>query len=175
MSADSRTSVLIVDDIEDNRVLLERSLVSAGYATTSCDSGRAALSIISNAKPDIVLLDWMMPGLSGLETLAAIREIYDSVRLPVIMCTAIDEDVSIVSAINAGANDYITKPISLPVLRARMSLHLNQRAIVDTLDCEKAKVEQRLGAQMRAMFNSLQTPTEGVADDSGAPDRGSPE
>lgn len=152
MSGDLRRMVLIVDDIEDNRVLLERYLASSGYATKSCDSGRKALSIISQCKPDIVLLDWMMPELSGLETLAAIRELHDSVRLPVIMCTAVDEDVSIVSAINLGANDYITKPISLPVLRARMALHLKQSAIVDSIDSDKVKVEQRLGEQTRILL-----------------------
>ena len=155
MTADTRRTVLIVDDIEDNRVLLERFLASSGYATKSCDSGRKALSIISQSKPDIVLLDWMMPELSGLETLAAIREIHDSVRLPVIMCTAIDEDVSVVSAINLGANDYITKPISLTVLRARMALHLKQRAMIDSIDSDRVKVEQRLGEQTRVLLERL--------------------
>jgi DNA-binding response OmpR family regulator len=153
MIGDTRRTVLIVDDIEDNRTLLERFLATSGYATKSCDSGRKALSIISQTKPDIVLLDWMMPELTGLETLAAIREMHDCVRLPVIMCTAIDEEVSVVSALNLGANDYITKPISLPVLRARMALHLKQQAIVDRIDSDKVKVEQRLGEQTRILLN----------------------
>ncbi len=152
MSSDNRRTVLIVDDIEDNRVLLERYLASCGYATVSCDSGRKAISIISQSKPDIVLLDWMMPGLSGLDTLAAIREVHDSVRLPVIMCTAVDEEVSMVSAINLGANDYITKPISLAVLRARMALHLKQREMIAGIDSDREKVEQRLGEQTRILL-----------------------
>ena len=97
--------VLIVDDIEDNRVLLERGLRSCGYATVSAASGPEALSIISCGKPDIVLLDWMMPGLSGLETLRGIRELYPASALPIIMCTAIGEEMSVVAAIGAGAND----------------------------------------------------------------------
>lgn len=145
--------VLIVDDIEDNRVLLDRALKSSGYATTLAESGREALSLISRRKPDIVLLDWMMPELTGLDTLRAIREIYSAAKLPVIMCSAIGEEMSVVAAIDAGANDYMTKPVSLPILRARMAAHLEQRAVIDTLDSEKEKAERRLSEQTRAMFD----------------------
>ena len=147
--------VLIVDDVEDNRILLERGLKTCGYATESCDSGRAALSIISQRLPDIILLDWMMPDLSGMDTLLAIRELHDNARLPVIMCTAMDEEMSVVAAINAGANDYMVKPISLPILRARMKVHLEQRALVDTLDHQKSAAEQRLSDRTRAMFEQM--------------------
>lgn len=147
--------VLIVDDIEDNRILLDRGLKSCGYATETCESGREALSIISQKVPDIVLLDWMMPDLSGMDTLVAIRELYDSARLPVIMCTAMDEEMSVVAAINAGATDYMVKPISLPILRARMKVHLEQRALVDTLDSQKTLAEQRLTDRTRAMFDQI--------------------
>jgi DNA-binding response OmpR family regulator len=147
--------VLIVDDVEDNRVLLDRGLKSCGYATETCESGREALSIISQNPPDIVLLDWMMPDLSGMDTLVAIRELYDSARLPVIMCTAMDEEMSVVAAINAGATDYMVKPISLPILRARMKVHLEQRALVDTLDTQKTMAERRLNDRTRAMFDQI--------------------
>ncbi len=157
VAVNAQKRVLIVDDVEDNRILLERGLKSCGYATESCDSGRAALSIISQRLPDIILLDWMMPDLSGMDTLLAIRELYDSARLPVIMCTAMDEEMSVVAAINAGANDYMVKPISLPILRARMKVHLEQRALVDTLDTQKSLAEQRLSDRTRAMFDQIPT------------------
>ncbi len=150
--ADSRRTILIVDDIEDNCVLLQRALTSGGYVPVVAESGRKALSIISVSKPDLVLLDWMMPELTGLETLVAIREIYDSVRLPVIMCTALGEDSSVIQALQAGANDYIVKPINLPILKARMALHLKQQAIVGSIDGEMATVEQRLHDQARALL-----------------------
>lgn len=152
MTADNRPHVLVVDDVEDNRVVLERYLTNAGYAVTSCHDGLAALSSLSRRVPDIVLLDWMMPGLSGLETLRAMRETYDSVCLPVIMCTAVDEDVSVISAISLGANDYVTKPINLPVLRARMALHLSQRDRVQGIVREKSAAEQRLSDQTRRLL-----------------------
>ena len=146
--------VLIVDDLEENRTLLERALKSSGYATESAESGREALSKISRRVPDMVLLDWMMPELSGLDTLRAIRERLPSSRLPVIMCTAIGEEMSVVAAINAGANDYMTKPISLPILRARMSAHLEQRAVIDALGSDKAKAERSLDEQTRVKLGS---------------------
>lgn len=146
---------LIVDDIEDNRILLARALKSSGYATILVSSGREALAVIAEQAPDIVLLDWMMPELSGLETLRAIRETHPSSHLPVIMCTAVDEEMSVVEAINAGANDYVTKPISLPILRARMAVHMEQRAAIDALDHEKASAERKLHEQTRALFNRL--------------------
>lgn len=150
----SQRSVLIVDDIEDNRILLERSLVSAGYRTiTACD-GAAALSEISNRTPSIVLLDWMMPGLSGLETLKAIRETHTAARLPVIMCTAVGEDEHVVEAIEAGANDYVVKPISLPILRARMNAHLSQSDMVSSLDNEKSETKKRMAMQMRRLMEA---------------------
>ena len=73
----------------------------------------------------------------------------------VIMCTAMDEEMSVVAAINAGANDYMVKPISLPILRARMKVHLEQRALVDTLDTQKSIAEQRLSDRTREMFDQI--------------------
>ncbi len=144
--------VLIVDDIEDNRVLLERALKVSGYRTVSVDSGQKALAFLSQDTPDIILLDWMMPGLSGIETLRTIRETHSTAHLPVIMCTAIGEDENIVEALNIGANDYVTKPISIPVLRARMAAHLTQKQTVNTLDNEKAETRRRLNEQTRRLF-----------------------
>jgi DNA-binding response OmpR family regulator len=144
--------ILIVDDIEDNRVVLDRGLQSSGYATMLAESGREALSIISRRLPDMVLLDWMMPQLSGLDTLRGIRELYPASRLPVIMCTAVGEEMSVVAAIHAGANDYMTKPISLPILRARMATLFEQRAVIDTLGSAKDVAERKLGEQARAIF-----------------------
>jgi DNA-binding response OmpR family regulator len=147
-----RKLILVVDDVEDNRMILDRALTSSGYATALAQSGREALSLISRQVPDMVLLDWMMPELSGLDTLRAIREMYPSAKLPVIMCTAVGEEMSVVAAIDAGANDYMVKPISLPILRARMAAHFAQRAVIDTLGSAKDAAERRLTEQTRAML-----------------------
>jgi DNA-binding response OmpR family regulator len=147
-----RKLILVVDDGEDNRMILDRALTSSGYATAIAQSGRQALSLISRQVPDMVLLDWMMPELSGLDTLRAIREMYSSSKLPVIMCTAVGEEMSVVAAIDAGANDYMVKPISIPILRARMAAHFEQRAVIDTLGSAKDEAERRLTEQTRAML-----------------------
>lgn len=154
-SAQLQRTILIVDDVEDNRIVLDRALKASGYATVLAGSGQEALSIISKRVPDMVLLDWMMPQFSGLDTLRAIRELHPSTRLPVIMCSAVDEEMSVVAALGAGANDYMTKPVSLPILRARMAAHLTQRAVIDTLDSEKVRAERKLSEQTRALFGQV--------------------
>ena len=146
--------ILIVDDIEENRDLLDRALRNSGYETVTALNGREALSIVSTVVPDLVLLDWMMPQLSGLDTLRAIRELYPRSVLPVIMCTAVGEEMSVVAAIAAGANDYITKPISIPILRARMAALFDQMAVISALDARKSAAELRLLERTRSMLGS---------------------
>lgn len=152
--SDQQSIAVIVDDIAENREILQRYLEASGYATRICVNGREAITLISQEKPDIVLLDWMMPELDGIQTLAAIRERYDPATLPVIMCTAIGEEVSVIGAFNAGANDYITKPINLPVLRARMRHHLQQQAIVETVRNDRQRAEETLSKHTRRLFEN---------------------
>lgn len=144
--------ILIVDDVEDNRAILARQLKRAGYDTCTCEDGRSALEMVSTNPPDLVLLDWMMPGLSGLETLKAMREHHDLNMLPVIMCTARDEESSIVNAIESGANDYIQKPIKMPVLLARISAQLMRKAAVAALGAANQDLEQTLAHRTRQLF-----------------------
>jgi len=146
--------ILIVDDVEDNRVVLDRHLRRSGFATELCCDGMTALSQISSAEPpDLILLDWMMPGLSGLETLKAIRERYDENQMPVIMCTAIGEETSVVVAIQAGANDFVMKPINFPILMARLRSQLMRKTAMDMLQREKADLENVLVQRTRDLIN----------------------
>lgn len=145
-------TILIVDDLEVNRALLERSLASAGYRTLSAECGASALALLTNNPVDLVLLDWMMPGLSGLDTLRAIRLTHSQDQLPVIMCTAVGEDENIVEAIESGANDYVVKPISLPVLRARMATHLSRSATMAALEHDRDASVKRMSEQMRRLM-----------------------
>lgn len=145
--------ILIVDDVEDNRVVLDRQLRRNGFETSMCEDGVEALAEITSNPPDLVLLDWMMPNLSGLDTLKAIREHYDANVLPVIMCTARDEESSIGSAIEAGANDYVQKPIRVPVLLARISAQLIRKASADALGAVNLDLENTLAQRTRAFFD----------------------
>ena len=148
------TRILIVDDVDDNRVVLQRRLDRIGFRTETCEDGMKALAAISIDPPDLVILDWMMPGLSGIETLKAMREHYDMNALPIIMCTARDEESSIVDAIEAGANDYIQKPIKMPVLLARMSAQLMRKAAVAAIGAANLDLETTLALRTRELLET---------------------
>ena len=145
--------ILIVDDVEDNRIVLDRQLRRAGYETAMCEDGVKALAEIARDCPDMVLLDWMMPNLSGLDTLKAIRDHHDANALPVIMCTARDEESSIGAAIESGANDYVQKPIRMPVLLARITAQLTRKAAVKAVNEMNAELEQTLAHRTRNFFD----------------------
>ncbi|WP_366918563.1 response regulator [Acaryochloris sp. IP29b_bin.148] len=123
----SSLKLLVVDDIEANRDMLGRRLQRKGYDVVLAESGEAALELIATTEIALVLLDIMMPGIGGIETLKRIRQTYSQEQLPVIMATAKDTSDNIVEALELGANDYITKPIDLPVALARIQSHLKTR------------------------------------------------
>ena len=155
--AGGKTRILIVDDVEDNRIVLKRQLERNGFETTLCEDGVAALAEVSANPPDLVILDWMMPVLSGLDTLKGIREHFDSNQLPVIMCTARDEESSIGVAMDAGANDYVQKPIRMPVLLARVSSQLIRKAAVEALGAVNEDLEATLAQRTRLLFEQRST------------------
>jgi diguanylate cyclase (GGDEF)-like protein/PAS domain S-box-containing protein len=122
----SRTAnLLVVDDQEMNRDMLKRRLERKGYRVKTAQSGLEALDRIQSELPDLLLLDVEMPGLTGLEVLSRVRENHSRLRLPVIMVTGRTESESIVQALTLGANDYITKPVDMPVAAARIETHLS--------------------------------------------------
>jgi CheY-like chemotaxis protein len=124
------TRVLVVDDNEMNRDILSRRLQRRGYSVNAAHDGEAALSAISRGTFDIVLLDVMMPGLSGYEVLERIRKTYSLAELPVIMATSKDRGEDVVRALRIGANDYVTKPVDFEVLVARMETQLTLTRLV---------------------------------------------
>ncbi len=148
----AKCRILVVDDVEDNRVILQRHLQREGFATSVCADGISAIGQVASDPPDLVILDWMMPQLSGLDTLKAIREHYDANQLPVIMCTARDEESSIGVAIEAGANDYVQKPVRVPVLLARITAQLIRKAATDALGAINHDLEDTLAQRTRALL-----------------------
>lgn len=117
--------LLVVDDIEDNRTVLRRRLMVAHFQVDECASGAEALAKLAERRYAAVLLDHMMPGMDGLETLQRIRERWSKRELPVIMVTARDEDPLVIRLLEAGANDFVAKPFSFPVLAARVRAQLD--------------------------------------------------
>ena len=115
-------TLLIVDDIAENRDMLSRRLERHGYLVETAEDGPSALDIIASQPIDLVLLDVMMPGMSGLEVLQEIRRSYSRLELPVIMVTARKESFDLVEALALGASDYITKPVDFAVAMARIEV-----------------------------------------------------
>ena len=106
--------LLVVDDEELNRDVLSRRLRRAGYAVEVAESGPAALKVLEQQKIELILLDNMMPGMTGIDLLKLLRATHSPAALPVIMVTALAESERIVQALTMGANDYVTKPVDFP-------------------------------------------------------------
>lgn len=120
MTHDTLGRLLVVDDEEMNRDMLGRRLELEGYSVDLAEDGEVALSRISETAYDAVLLDAMMPGMSGYDVLRAVRQSQSALQLPVLMVTARSQSEDVVQAFEAGANDYITKPINFPVALVRV-------------------------------------------------------
>jgi eukaryotic-like serine/threonine-protein kinase len=121
-------SILVVDDNEGNRDMLARRLQRSGYTTHVAGDGPEALALIEAQPFDLVLLDVMMPGMSGLEVLEVVRQTHSVAALPVVMATARDQSGDMVEAFLKGANDYVTKPLDMPVVLARIGTQLELKA-----------------------------------------------
>ena len=116
--------LLVVDDNEMNRDMLSRRLSRLGHTVVTAEDGHQALDLIEQQEFDMILLDIMMPGLSGLEVLKILRQTYSTAELPVIMVTAKGESEDVVSSLKLGANDYVIKPLDFPVVLARVQIQL---------------------------------------------------
>jgi class 3 adenylate cyclase len=136
-------AILVVDDNEMNRDLLSRRLIKKGFAVDVAEDGFDALDWIDQNPCDLVLLDIMMPGMSGIEVLEKVRETRDGTELPIIMATAKDSREDIVGALKSGANDYVTKPIDFPVVLARVNAQLGLKRANDRVRSLVKDVERR--------------------------------
>jgi two-component system alkaline phosphatase synthesis response regulator PhoP len=116
----SKATILVVDDEEDIRELLELNLVQEGYKVLSCETGEQALEIAGSKLPALIILDLMLPGIDGLEVCKKLKSTLKTEHIPVVMLTAKGEEADIVTGLELGADDYITKPFSGKVLVARV-------------------------------------------------------
>jgi DNA-binding response OmpR family regulator len=123
--------ILVVDDTPKNVKLLEDILTAKGYEVTTAESGSEALERIKAERPDLVLLDVMMPGMNGYEVCQAIRANPETGILPVVMVTALDAKEERVKGLEAGADDFLTKPVNQPELFARVRSLLRIKSLYD--------------------------------------------
>jgi diguanylate cyclase (GGDEF)-like protein len=142
--------LLVVDDNPQNRELLLRSLTGSGYQVEVAEGGAEALEKINQAHYDLVLLDQVMPGMSGLDLLRLLRATHSPSELPVIMVSALNDSEVIVDAFDLGANDYVVKPIDLRVMDARIQTQL----LRSQAERQDRLLDPLTGLGNRAMFLS---------------------
>lgn len=149
-----RAFLLVVDDNEMNRDMLARRLVNRGYRVGVAEGGQKALDMVAEEKPDLILLDVMMPGLSGLEVLSILRKKHAVADLPVIMATARDTSQDVVEALNLGANDYVTKPLDFAVVLARVETQIALKRAKEKLTQVNQQLQEAQNRIMRLQESS---------------------
>ncbi len=147
--------ILVVDDEPINQKVLENHLTLAGYRVEIADDGRRALEILDTGDlPDLVLLDIMLPGLSGYEVCAALRKRYSLYQLPVLIVTAKNQVMDIVAGFEAGANDYLPKPFDKRELLARVNTLITlKRTVKDYEESRFKNLHNRMNPHF--LFNSI--------------------
>ncbi len=136
------SKILIVDDIALNVKLLVDLLAIKGYATCSASSGPEALAMLEREQPDLVLLDVMMPGMSGYEVCAAIRADAAHAMLPVVLVTALDPAQERAKGLDAGADDFLSKPVNQAELLARVRSLLRIKSLYDEVLRQKSELTE---------------------------------
>ena len=134
--------ILVVDDVAKNVTLLRDILEAKGYKVSTASSGTEALEKIRTDPPNLVLLDVIMPDLSGFEVCKRVRDNSDTALLPVVLVTALDSTEDRIRGIEAGADDFLTKPIDLHELLARVRSLLRIEELIETVERQAAELEQ---------------------------------
>ena len=145
--SDTGARILVVDDHEDNIEVLRLRLESWGYRAEAVSDGAAALRAVEQSPPDLILLDVMMPEVSGIEVAQRVKANRSLPFIPIIMQTALDSTEAKVEGLEAGADDYITKPIDFPELKARLRSMLRIKRLQEALEereRELLEVNERL-------------------------------
>ena len=136
--------VLVVDDVEANVRLLEAKLTIEYFDVVSCHDGATALSLAAEAQPDLILLDVMMPGMDGFETCRRLKAQPETRHIPVVLVTALDGREDRIRGLEAGADDFLTKPIDDVILFARVRSLTRLKQVMDELR-EREENSRRMG------------------------------
>lgn len=135
----AREKILVVEDEEDIAELIEYNLLKNGYEVHVVSSGEEAMPSVRKVKPDLVLLDLMLPGIDGLEVCRRLKGDVSTRDIPVIMVTARGDEEDVVAGLELGADDYVLKPFSPKVLAARIGAVLRRKAATGGKDAEDIK------------------------------------
>ena len=124
----NQETILIVDDDADIRKVLQLYLCNAGFDVVEADNGFAVMDIFEQEKPDLIILDVMLPGLDGLEVCQMIRRRSD---VPILFLSAKEDDVDKIVGLGVGGDDYMSKPFSPSVLTAKVKAHLRRNRLIN--------------------------------------------
>ena len=124
----ARARILVVDDEAAQREIIVYNLEAAGFEVMSADNGEDAVLMVQEEHPNVVVLDWMMPKLSGLEVCRQLRSNKETKAIPIILLSARSEDVDKVRGLEIGADDYVSKPFSVVELMARINAQLRRHS-----------------------------------------------
>jgi two-component system phosphate regulon response regulator PhoB len=156
-------SLLVVEDEEPIQILLRYNLESEGYRVRATAQGEDVMFLIGEERPDLIVLDWMLPGLSGIEVCKLLRAKPETRDIPVIMLTARSEEAERVRGLATGADDYLVKPFSVPELLARIKTILrraNPDAVADQLKAGDLLLDRRTKRVSRGQRDVNLSPTE---------------
>ena len=138
--------ILVVDDVPDNVEIVRQRLASASYEVIAAADGREALATVRAELPDLVLLDVMMPGIDGIETVRRLKADPALPFIPVILLTARADAKEVIAGLDSGADDYLTKPFHHGALLARVRAMLRIKALHDTVQAQARQLEEQAGA-----------------------------
>jgi len=124
----ARARILVVDDEAAQREIIVYNLEAAGFEVMSADNGEDAVLMVQEEHPNLIVLDWMMPKLSGLEVCRQLRSNKETKAIPIILLSARSEDVDKVRGLEIGADDYVSKPFSVVELMARINAQLRRHS-----------------------------------------------
>jgi two-component system, OmpR family, phosphate regulon response regulator PhoB len=156
-------SILVIEDEEPIQVLLKYNLESEGYRVRSSAQGEDVAFMIAEERPNLILLDWMLPGISGIEVCRLIRAKPESRDIPIIMLTARSEEAEKVRGLATGADDYLVKPFSVPELLIRIKTilrRLNPEAVAEQLNAGDLIVNRKTRRVNRGVRDVNLSPTE---------------
>lgn len=141
--SDNQSTVLIVDDTPDNLGVLSEWLEESGIETMTALSGERALELVKHAKPDLILLDVLMPHMDGFETCLQLKENPNTRNIPVIFITALMDTTSKIKGFSTGAVDYVAKPVQREEVLARVHTHLTISRLQKQLSEQNIELQRR--------------------------------
>ena len=154
-SLESTRTILIVDDLPTNIDVLAACLGENGFDVSVARDGETALSQITQVRPDLILLDVMMPGMNGFETCRRLKEMSDAKDIPVIFMTSLSDTLDKVKGFDAGAVDYVTKPLHHDEVLVRVQTHLKIRSLQSRLEEANSTLEQRVEERTQELQQAL--------------------